>query len=317
MADDGREVLLDLLLRQPDVVECDALVRWLPAWREANLAHARFDPFVSAIAAAVRADRMAWAFFSGYQGALCAGFKRGRADERPRTAAFCANESGRKLTEIATSLRESAGGLRLQGRKSWMVDGVDELFVLARTANGPATGPGSLAVVRVPAGAHGVEPGTPRPQSVVPELPHCEVSFNDVGVASDQLLEGDGYRDYARPFRLREDVFVTGCTLAFLLAHGHRAGWPTPWRQRCIAAVLALSQCALLDAAETRTEVLVAGTLSFAGEVIDEVDSLWPAESDDGARWRRDRAILGGGKEARRQRAMAAWARMGGPDSTQ
>lgn len=311
MADDGREGLLDLLLRRPERAERDTLARWVPAWREANAACARFGPYVSAIAAALRADRMAWAFFSGYQGALSAGFMRGQANEARRTAAFCANESGRKLTEITTALQDAADGWCLHGRKSWMPAGVDDLFVLARAAHGPATGPGSLVVVRVAADAQGVTPSAPRPQAIVPEFPHGEVAFDDVFVPRGQLLEGDGYRDYARPFRLREDVFVTGCTLAFLLAEGHRAGWPTSWRQRCIAVVLALGQCASRSAADTRTEVLVAGTLSLAGEVIEAAEALWPTGSDDGARWRRDRPVLGGGKEARRQRAISAWARVG------
>ena len=314
VADDWREVLLDLLLRSPEQVECDTLAQYLPAWREASGTYGSSGPYVAAIAAALRADRMAWAFFSGYQGALHAGFIGGRVNADRRVAAFCANESGRKLTEIITSLHGSDGAWRLQGRKSWMLAGIDDpdMFILARAAEGPPTGPGSLAIVRVPGSAAGVELSAPRPQSVVPELPHREVGFNDVHVERGQLLKGDGYRDYARPFRLREDVFVTGCTLAFLLAQSHRAGWPTPWRQRCIAVLLTLVECASLSASETRTELLTAGTLALAGELIDQVDPFWTStESAAGARWRRDKPILGGGKEARRQRALSAWSRAG------
>jgi acyl-CoA dehydrogenase len=316
--DDRRETLLDLLLGKPAPAEWDTLSRWLAVWRGTSSSHARFGPYVAAIAAALRADRMAGAFFSGYQGAIQAGFAGGRVNADGRAAAFCANEAGRKLTEITTSLHGSARAWRLQGRKSWMLAGIDDLdlFVLVRNASGPASGPGSLSIVRVPREGVGVEPGEPRRQGVVPELPHCEVTFNDVPVASEQVLEGDGYRDHARPFRLREDIFVTGCTLAFLLAQGHLAGWPTPWRQRCIAVVVTLGECAALSATDTRTEVFTAGTLALAGEVIEAADRLWADhESPAGERWRRDKPILGGGKEARRQRAVAAWARAGWPGS--
>jgi hypothetical protein len=314
MPDDARMVLLDLLLARPEVAECDTLPRWLPLWRAATTAHGRYGPYVSAVAAALRADRVAWAFFSGYQGAISAGFTGGVVNAGSRTAAFCANESGRKLTEIATSLHKSDGALRLQGRKSWVLAGLDDLdlFVLARVADGPASGPGSLAIVKVPANAQGVELGVPRPQSVVPELPHSEVSFSDVPIANDQLLEGDGYRDYARPFRLREDVFVTGCTLAYLLAQGHLAEWPTLWRQRCIAVIVSLSECASLSASDTRTELVTAGALSLAGEILDQADQYMAShETTAGSRWSRDKPLLGGGKEARRQRVLAAWARAG------
>ncbi len=314
VVDDGREVFLDLLLGRHDEVACDTLAQWLPVWREASGTHGSFGAYVAAIAAAVRADRMAWVFFSGYQGALHAGFGGGPVKAERRIASFCANESGHKLTEITTSLHKSAGAWRLQGRKSWLFAGVDDLdlFVLARAPEGPASGPGSLAIVRVPGNTAGVELSAPRPQNVVPELPHREAGFVDVRVDSGQLLTGDGYRDYARPFRLREDVFVTGCTLAYLLAQGHRAGWPTPWRQRCIAVLMTLGECASLSASDTRTELVTAGSLSLAGEVIEQADQLWAAsESAAAARWRRDKPILSGGKEARRQRALAAWSRAG------
>jgi hypothetical protein len=314
VVDDEREGFLDLLLGRHEEAACDTLAQWLPIWREASGTHGSAGPYVAAIAAALRADRMAWVFFSGYQGALHAAFTGGPVNAERRIAAFCANESGRKLTEITTSLHTSDGAWRLQGRKSWLFAGVDDLdlFVLARAPEGPASGPGSLAVARVPGNAAGVELSAPRPQNVVPELPHREAGFVDVRVECGELLAGEGYRDHARPFRLREDVFVTGCTLAYLLALGHRAGWPTPWRQRCIAVLLTLGDCASLAAGDTRTELVTAGSLSLAGEVIEQADQLWTSsESAAGARWRRDKPILSGGKEARRQRALAAWSRAG------
>jgi len=318
MADDWREDLLELLLRRPDAAECDTLAPWLPVWRAAIRTYGRHGPYVAAIAAALRADRMAWAFFSGYQGAIQAGFNGRPMDAETRIGAFCANESGRRLTEITTALHRTDGALRLQGRKSWVLAGIGdlELFVLARAADGPTSGPGSLAIVRVPSNAPGVELRAPRPQGVVPELAHAEADFTDVPVERGQLLEGDGYRDYARPFRLREDVFVTGCTLASLLAQGHLAGWPTVWRQRCIAVIVTLGDCASLSASDLRTELLTAGTLAPAGELIDQADRFWAAhESAAGSRWRRDKPILGGGKDARRQRTVSAWTRAGWTDS--
>lgn len=304
------QTLLKLLLGGPQPAECDMLPQWLPLWRAASRTYSRHGAYVAAIAAALHADRMAWAFFGGNQGAVHAAFPGCLTDGEPRIASFCANETGRKITAIDTSLHMADGVLRLQGRKSWVLADVDDLdlYFLARAASGP----GSLAVVRVPRTATGVQIGAPRPQSAVPELSHCEVGFTGVPIVNGQLIEGDGYADHARPFRLREDIFVTGCTLAYLLAQGHGAGWPTRWRQRCIAVIVTLGQCASLPASDPPTELLTAGALSLAGEVIEQADQLWSqSESAASARWRRDKPILGLGKEARRQRAVSAWARMG------
>lgn len=163
MLEDQRHVLPELLLGKSEILECGTLSSWFPVWRATSSSHSRYGPYVNAIAAAFRADRLAWAFFSGYQGALQAAFPELLAGAEPRIASLGANESGRKLTEIDTALFVTDGVLRLTGQKSWVLADIDdlELFVLARTADGPARGPGSLVVARVRRSAAGVEMSAP------------------------------------------------------------------------------------------------------------------------------------------------------------
>ncbi len=304
-------MLLDLLLRQPQAPHCETVDDWLPVWREAVVAHGDLGPFTAAVVSAMKADRMAWAFFTGYQGALQAAFPGVLSGAEPRVAAFCANETGRKLNEIDTALVASEGACLLDGGKAWVLAGIGDLdlYVLARSPGAQQRGPGSLSIARVPSSASGVERRGPRSQAVVPELAHGAVAFRHVRIAHDQILPGDGYADYAKPFRLREDVFVTGCTLAYLLGHGHRVGWPTPWRQRCLAVLVSLGSCASLPPAEVSTALLAAGALGHAGDLINQADELWPLGDPIAAgRWLRDKPILALGKDARRQRVTKAWA---------
>ena len=304
------ELLPILLALNGNRPVCSAPGDWLPTWRATQAAHADTSPFTAAVAATVNADRLAWAFFSAYQGALQAGF--GAARGHP--SAFCANESQRKLTEIATTLDEAGHDLRLSGSKSWTLAGFDDLvlFVLARRRNGPAKGPGSLAVVRVALHSPGVALQPARPQAIVPELPHAEVRFASTPVSPDDVVPGDGYADHAKPFRLREDVFVTGCALAYLLAEARQGSWPTTWCQRAIAAVTMLEGCSRRDPRTDDTIIAVAGVLSLAGDVLREADTPWqPAQQQARDRWHRDRPLLLGGKDARRQRAIRAWEAMG------
>jgi hypothetical protein len=308
--------LLSRLLHRVDAKPCTSIAEWLPRWRRTLDASLGGGPFAGAVAAALEADRLAWAFFSGYQGALHAAFPALLRSVPVRAAALCANETGRRLTDIRTALHASDGAWRLEGTKAWLLAGIDalDLFVLARAAGGPPSGPGSLVIVRVPSDAPGVVVSPPRAQRVVPELPHASVEFRDVRIADDQIQAGDGYADVAKPFRLREDVFVTGCTLAFLLSQGHRAAWPSVWRQRTVAAIATLERCAALLPSDARTEVLAAGALADAGDLIEQVDGFWTAEDAGMAeRWRRDKPLLELGAEARRQRILKAWARIDGP----
>lgn len=301
--------LVDLLLATPATrPACPGVADWLPLWTAAQHEHASRGPFDAAMAAAGRADRFAWAFFSGYQGALQAAFP-GLA--RPGTPnALCVNEAGRAITAIATSVERRGEGLILRGEKSWTLAGVDSLtlFVLTRVVGGPEKGPGSLTMLRLPVDTPGVHRHEARPQGVVPELGHAGVRFDDVTVPASAELAGDGYGDHAKPFRLREDVFVTGAALAHLLAEARAGGWPTAWCQRAIAAIASLGACAALDPRAAATHVVTAGALSFAGEVLTESDALWTAAQQEAhGRWQRDQPLLALGKDARRQRAMKAW----------
>ena len=303
--------LLSRLLRRVDVKPCTSIDEWLPRWRRSLGAGTDASPFAHAVAAAFEADRLAWAFFCAYQGALQVAFPAWHRSSSLRTGALCANETGRKLNDIHTALHASEGALRLEGTKTWLLAGIDalDLFGLARATDAPVSGPGSLVIVRVPSDAPGVVVSAPRPQGVVPELPHASVEFRDVRIEDGQVEAGDGYADLAKPFRLREDVFVTGCALAFLLSHGHRTGWAGTWRERAVAAIATLERCAALPPADARTEVLTAGALAAGGDLIEEVDGFWTAaDAETAERFRRDKPLLDLGSDARRQRIAKAWA---------
>jgi acyl-CoA dehydrogenase len=305
-----RTLLATLLNFVGERTPCPELAQWLPIWRTVQAASANRDPFVASLIAALTADRLAWAFFSGYQGALQSAFPDSIEDGR--VGALCVHEAGRKMTEVTTSVEFRDRILHLHGKKSWALTSIEDLtlLVLARRSDGPQKGPGSLVMVRLPSSAVGVALGHSRPQAVVPELAHSEVCFEAVRLMPEQLVLGDGYAEHAKPFRVLEDIFVTGSTLAYLFAEAQSGDWPTTWRQRCIAAIAMLHACADLDPRDTRAHILVAGSQSFAGDVIRESENHWQAaQAIAHNRWQRDRPILSLGKEARRQRAIGSWAR--------
>lgn len=299
--------LVSLLLAARDPrPDCPTLVHWLPTWRECQSTHATGDSFVAAMSCALKADRLAWAFFSGYQGAIQAAFHTGVGT----VGAFCANEAQRKITDIETSLEDRDGRLLLSGGKSWTLAEPEELtlFVLARPADGPAKGPGSLSIVRLPIRSPGVGTEPLQAQLVIPELPQAAVRFEGAQVSPSDVVQGDGYADYAKPFRMHEDVFVTGCAIAYLLRESQVGSWPTAWVERAIAVVSLLALCSRNDASQGGGIILVAGALSIAGDVIRDAEMQWTKSQESArARWMRDRPILALGKEVRRQRAVQAW----------
>jgi uncharacterized membrane protein YheB (UPF0754 family) len=97
-----KSLLNELISTDRQQQECKQLADWLPYWSAKQLQYQSDGPFVSAVAAATASDRMAWAFFSGYQGAIQATFK---SQAYPgKVSAICVNEKGRKITDIETTL---------------------------------------------------------------------------------------------------------------------------------------------------------------------------------------------------------------------
>lgn len=305
-------LLEDLLTSKERQIECLELAAWLPIWREKQVKHCSHGPFIAAVLAASHADRLSWAFFSGYQGAIQITFPE--QTREGNVCAFCVNESGRKISEIETAIVDAQGRSLLHGKKSWVLDGMQDLqmFILSRSAAGSVKGPGSLVCVQLPLRISGIALTGKQSQGPVPELPHAEVTFEGVELSVNQILEGDGYAEYAKPFRLREDIFVTGCTLAYLFGEGRLAAWPTTWAQQCIASIAGLYACSMLDPHCPETHVLTAGVLATASEAIRDTELFWESGAKDKLfRWHRDKTLLSLGKDARRQRVIKSWRSMG------
>jgi hypothetical protein len=163
----------------------------------------------------------------------------------------------------------------------------------------------------VPAGTPGLVlqdmPATP----FVPEVPHARVQLDDVRLPEAALLPGDGYTEFVKPFRTLEDTHVTAAVLAYLLREARARGWPAEWRERLLAALMALSAIGARRADASATHLALEGALRWAHRLYAEADALWAGEADEAAaRWRRDVALFEVAGAARARRATLAWERL-------
>ncbi len=305
---------LDFLLRTaPVALECASVEAWWP--RQVALGARHASPILGAIAGGYAADRLAWAFCAGYQAAL-----RALVPQLPAAAlaSLCVSETaGNHPRAVQTTLSphpDLPGTYLLDGTKRWTTLGPDSalLLVAARTAAADAAHvPIRLALVRQ--GATGVALSRMTDISFVPEVAHAEVRFERVLVAEQDLLDGDGYARYIKPFRSIEDLHVHAATLAYLLREARRLAWPRPWVERAFAALHALAAITPLDASAPATHIALAGALDIGAALVREADACWAATPGDAAclRWTRDRALLAVAGKARSQRIERAWERMG------
>lgn len=299
-----------ILRADPRASDCPGVADWWKRWCDgAALAG---DPVAMALAGGFGADRVGWAFASGYQAALRA-LVPGLAPDV--LAALCVTEEGgNRPRDIATRIEPAAdGGWTISGAKRWTTLGPQSslLLVVGALAGSAGSRP-TLKVAPIDAGAPGLKL-LPMPEAgFVPEVPHARVLLDGVRVAADALLPGDGYDGYVKPFRTIEDAHVAIAVLAYLLRESRARGWPPAFAERNVAALVVLAEVAASPADAAATHVALAGALQFAQAIYADAGALWAATPGDAAarRWQRDSGLFAVAASAREARAARAWERL-------
>lgn len=306
------EILQFLLTTPPLPAELRSLEDW---WRQHRELAARFPtPVDIALAGGFRADRLGFAFASGYHSALRSLFPGMPHDHR---AALCATESGgAHPSAIQTKLAggNGDGPLRLSGTKAFVTLGTaaDTLFIVA-TEGLDEQGRNRLRLVMIDAQRDGVHlnmlPETP----FAPEVPHAELQLTEVKVSPDEVLPGDGYARYLKPFRTVEDCHVHAALLGWLLQVGRCSGWPERVQDEVLALVVTMRGLALADPTSSAVHVALGGALDLSQRLVKGLEEWWPqADALTRERWERDKALLGVAGKARAKRREAARQRLAG-----
>ena len=255
----------------------------------------------AAAAGGLQADSVGRAFGAGYQAALRALVPSIDSS----VASMCVTESGGGHPRaIQTTLSD---GL-LNGHKTFVTMGPDAeiLLVIAKTGVS-ASGQNILRAARVPSTAPGVNVTARPPLPIVPELPHGEVSLTNVRISDDDVLDGDGYVQYVKPFRTIEDIHVYAAVIGWLVRVG-RTSWPQPTIERLLAHLATLRALGELDPLSPATHIVLGGALAEMNEAIAAADDLWQTvEPDLAAMWQRDRALMQVAQRARTARLESAW----------
>jgi acyl-CoA dehydrogenase len=280
----------------------------LEAWWEATRpVRERFaSPIEAAAASGLLADRLGWAFASGYQAALRAMFPGlGLHD----AAALCATEAtGARPRDIQTVVESG----QLTGAKMWTTAApfARAFFVVAR-AGTSADGKPQLKIVRVGSEAAGVVVTPMDALPFVPEIPHASVRFEKV---AGEVLEGDGYAQYLKPFRTLEDLHVHAALLGYLIGIARRCDWPRPEREGLLALI---STCVALSkepVSAAETHLALAGFLAESKRMLERCAPLFEKLSaDERARWERDQPLLQVAERVRKARLEKAWEKLGAP----
>ena len=291
------------------VAACADVAAWWPVFQAT--ARTWRNPMDRAIVAGFAADRVGWAFASGYQAALHALFPGAPED---RICALCVTEEdGNTPRAVKTKLTREKNRWRLNGSKRWTTLGPDGAFFFVAARDEAASGDrAAIRIARVPSGTPGLSIEEMPATKFVPEVPHAQLKFRDVSLAEDELLPGDGYDLYVRPFRTVEDLHVHAAILAYLVREARRLRWPEGWIERSLALLFSLQNLSIKDPSTPETHIAVAGALATGSALVKESEACWKsADSDPAAqRWQRDRELLKVAGGIREQRTKRAWEKL-------
>lgn len=254
-----------------------------------------------------RARCMGFAFGAGYQCALRALVP---ALDRTSIVSLCATErGGGHPRAIRATLRSAGDEWVMSGEKTFITLGEEaEKWLIAASRGQTDDGLNDIAIVAVEAGTAGttIEPLPPLP--IVPEISHAKLHLSNVAVAERQVLEGDGYQRYIKPFRTIEDIHVIAAMVGYSIALALRLGWDHSLVERLASAAVVLRQLAACEPSDPTTHIALAGTLSLLREIFADIDQA--LEETEGAplrEWRRDIPLLNVAQTARDKRRAAAW----------
>ncbi|POA19738.1 acyl-CoA dehydrogenase [Pseudomonas sp. FW300-N1A1] len=237
------------------------------------------------------------AFLVGYQAAL-----RMLWPSAPHSlGALCATEQrSLRPADMQTRLVD----LRLSGRKDFVTAGnaADWMLVAARSEEAGESPRLSLAVVY--RGESGVRVEKLPAIPLMPDISHGRLYLEN---AACELLAGDGWDAYVKPFRTLEDLYVLSAMSAWLYGVGQDCGWTQSLQLQLLALLAGCAEAGRQPPDSSAGHVLLGGLFAqFDGLKVALNAAFAAGPAEWAALWVRDQAVLDLAAGARAKRLAKA-----------
>jgi len=308
MMGNGLQIIKWLLSNRPDATteSFESVVHWKQHHHQTLLSWP--EPVDRAIAGGFLADCPAYAFAAGYWAALHRLLPDLPSDQVP---ALCINEEhGAHPARLKCRLEKQGSKWLLNGKKHFVTCAREaELLLVAASTGIGSDGKNQLRLVQVNKEQADITLlPLAKPLAILPEISHGQIEFTEVSVSPDNILPGDGYLAYIKPFRTIEDLHVMAAILGYLVSIGMLFEWPRPPIEQLLSHLLTIRSLARADYAAPEIHIATAGALTAIQSLLETLDTYWD-RADDTLRsaWQRDRIVLNIAADARTARLAAAW----------
>ncbi|MBW1899662.1 MAG: acyl-CoA dehydrogenase family protein [Deltaproteobacteria bacterium] len=271
------------------------------------------DPADMAIAGGFLADRVSYAFAAGYHSSL---HRLVPSLPFDTITAFCVTEEEgghpRAIKTKMESVKSNEDGLslfRLNGTKKFITcAGEAELLVVAVSTGVGADGKNHIRMVLLNRGMEGITVIPMKDLHFVPEISHGILRLEDVEVRETDLLPGDGYTEYIKPFRTIEDLHVSAAILGYLFRIASLYDWPREVKEKILCLMITVRTLAVSDPDAPEVHIVFGGVFSQISNLLQDVTPFWEnVEIETRKAWDRDRELLNVAGAARKRRLQTAW----------
>jgi hypothetical protein len=210
------------------------------------------SPIDKAIIGGFTSQQLSFTFLAGYHAALAKMFPSIAPN---RLKALCISEAkGNHPKSFETTLINN----RITGFKTYITGGTDveDLLVLCKTDQ-QVNGRPFLKMVHIPATSEHIEISNFE-LSFMQEIKHGKLALKNTPIESHQILDGDGYSQYAKPFRTLEDICISAAFQALLLRQAIDNQWKASLRDQLLLNIFNLKNLLDLPPAHQETILLVA-----------------------------------------------------------
>ncbi|MEM7371941.1 MAG: hypothetical protein AAF587_25220 [Bacteroidota bacterium] len=255
-----------------------------------------------AIIGGFMSQQFSFTFLCGYQAALERMFP-GIAPDRLK--ALCISEAnGNHPSSMETSLIDH----RISGLKTYVTAGseAEHLFVLCKTEES-VNGRPLLKMVHMPSNASNIEISNVD-FPLLREIKHGKLTLTDAKIEESQILEGDGFSDYTRPFRTLEDICVGIACQAMLLRQAFDHQWDAQLRDQLLLNIYTLKNLFSLPPSAQETILLLATADRSFEQIRPEIENHLTKQADSHIHkdWETNKAVLSMGKKLKQLRLSKA-----------
>jgi len=260
------------------------------------------SPIEKAILGGFSCQQFSFAFMAGYQAALEYMFP---AVAPNKLKALCVSEkNGGHPKAIQTTLID----YQLNGLKTYITAGseVEHLLVLCKTDK-VVNGRPQLKMVHLPKGAENTEL-TNFEMSFMKEVKHGKLAMTNTKISDNQILAGDGFSDYAKPFRTLEDICVGAAYQAMLLRQAIEHQWDESLRDQILFNLFSLKNLLALPLLAPNTHMLLAALDANFEKLLPSIESNIEATSAAAfkADWQLNKKLIALGNKSKAARLVKA-----------